>query len=189
MAMGRKVFHLRKFGRRLGTRLEGARAREEILAELSRLPVGGQLLVDLSGLEVLSGSFADEALAKVAEQLKDGELSDRYLLVKAEEEELLEDLSERLARRGLALFALVGEEWRILGRLSGYLEETLDWVVQHGEATSSKLAQALSISVKNASTRLKELHRLRLIELVPESRPVGGIQYRARVVISSKRKG
>jgi len=185
----RKVFSLKKFGKRLGTRLEGARAREEILGELSRLPAGGQLLVDLSGLEVLSGSFADEALARVAEQLRNGELPDRYLLVKAEEEELLEDLSERLARRGLTLFALVGDEWRILGRLSGYLEETLNWIVQHGEATSPELAQALSISVKNASIRLTELQKLRLVELVRESRPVGGIQYRARAVISSKSRG
>ena len=185
----RKVFSLKRFGRRLGTRLEGARAREEILEELSRLPAGGQLLVDLSGLEVLSGSFADQALAKIVEQLKDGELPDRYLLVKAEEEELLEDLSERLARRGLALFALIGEELKILGRLPGYLEETLHWIVKHGEATSTELAQALSISVKNASTRLAELQKLRLVELVRESRPMGGVQYRARALISSKSMG
>ena len=143
----------------------------------------------LSGLEVLSGSFADEALAKVAEQLRNGELPDRYLLVKAEEEELLEDLSERLARRGLALFALVGTGWKILGRLPGYLEETLNWIVQRGEATSPELAQALSISVKNASTRLAELQKLRLVELVREARPMGGVQYRARALISSKSMG
>ena len=187
--MERKVFSLGKFGKRLGTRLEGARAREEILSELASLPAGGQLLVDLSGLEVLSGSFADEAVAKVAEQLKDGELPDRYLLVKAEEEELLEDLSERLARRGLALLALVEDGWRILGRLPGYLEETLHWILEHGEATSPELAQALSISVKNASTRLAELQKLRLVELVRESRPMGGVQYRARAIVSSKSKG
>ena len=182
----RKVFSLKKFGRRLGTRQEGRRARDELLRALEALPPGGKLLVDLSGLEVLSGSFADEALAKVAAKLKDGELPDRYLLVKAEEEELLEDLSERLARRGLALLALVEDGWRILGRLPGYLEETLHWIVKHGEATSPELAQALSISVKNASTRLGELQKLRLVELVRESRPMGGVQYRARAVVSSK---
>jgi len=185
----RKVFSLKRFGRRLGTRQEGRRARDELLCALEALPPGGKLLVDLSGLEVLSGSFADEALAKVAAKLKDGELPDRYLLVKAGEEELLEDLSERLARRGLALFALLEDGWRILGRLPGYLEETLHWIVKHGEATSPELAQALSISVKNASTRLSELQKLRLIELVRESRPMGGVQYRARAVVSSKSMG
>ena len=187
--MERKTVYLNRFGRRLGTREEGARVREILWQVLESLSPGEKLVVNLGGLEVLSGSFADEALAKVVEQLKNGELPDRYLLVKAEEEELLEDLSERLARRGLALFALLKDGWRILGRLPAYLEETLQWIVQHEETTSPELAQALSISVKNASTRLAELQKLRLIELVRESRPVGGIQYRARAVISSKSKG
>lgn len=184
--MRSKVFSLKKYGRRLGTRLEGEAAREEILRELGALPPGGKLIVDLSGLEVLSGSFADEALAKAAETLRDGKLPGRYLLVRAEDEELLEDLSGRLAQRGLALIALVEDGWQAIGRLPGYLQETLDFVVERGETTSSELSQALGISLKNASTRLAELHRLRLIQLVPQSRPVGGIQYRAVSLISSK---
>lgn len=184
--MKTKIFALRKYGKRLGTRLEGKKAREAILRELEGLPPGGRLIVDLSGLQVLSGSFADEALAKAVEILKNGGLPDRYLLVRAEDEELLEDLSGRLAQRGLSLLALVGDGWQALGRLPGYLEESLNFVVQRTETTSSELSQALSISVKNASTRLAELSRLRLIQLVPQSRPVGGIQYRAVSLISSK---
>jgi len=187
--MADRLVRLAQFGKRLGTRGEGKKAQELLWQELRSLPEGQVLVVDLSGLEVLSGSFADEAIVSVVERLRGGNLPGRYLLVQAPHEELLEDLSERLARRGLALFALVGDGWRILGRLSGYLEETLHWIVQRGEATSPELAQALSISVKNASTRLTELQKLRLVELVPESRPVGGIQYRARAIISSKEKG
>lgn len=184
-----KTVYLNRFGRRLGTREEGARAREAIWQALEALPPGGKLFVDLSGLEVLSGSFADEALASLLSELRDGALLDRYLLIRADDGELVEDLSERLSRRGLAALALLGGDVRVIGRLPPYLAEALDQVVTCGEMTSPELAQALSISVKNASIRLKELSKLRLVRYAQESRPVGGIQYRAWAIISSKGKG
>ena len=65
-----KEFSLAKFGKRLGTRLEGEKAHVEIFSELEKLPEGGVLILDLEGVEVLSGSFADEAIGKVLERLR-----------------------------------------------------------------------------------------------------------------------
>ena len=181
-----KAVQLNRFGRRLGTREEGARAREVIRQALQALPPGGRLFVDLSGLEVLSGSFADEALASLLAELRDGALPDRYLLIRADDGELVEDLSQRLAQRGLAALALLGEAVQVIGRLPPYLAEALELVMTRGEMTSPELAQALSISVKNASVRLGELAKLRLVRTVQETRPVGGVQYRAVSLVSSK---
>ena len=181
-----KTVYLNRFGRRLGTREEGARVREILWQALESLSPGEKLVVDLAGLEVLSGSFADEAIASLLHQLRDGALPDRYLLIRADDGELVEDLSQRLAQRGLAALSLLRNELRVIGRLPPYLAEALDQVMRHGEITSPELAQVLSISVKNASVRLKGLSRLRLIRCVQESRPVGGIQYRAFSLVSSK---
>ncbi|MGC9529443.1 MAG: hypothetical protein ACP5G2_02325 [Candidatus Bipolaricaulaceae bacterium] len=185
--MTQRAFSLAKFGRRVGTRAEGVRARDAILRELERVPAAGKLVADLSGLEVLSGSFADEALVTVAERLREGAFPQRYLLIKAGEDELLEDLSDRLARRGLALLAVVGEGggWRLLGKLPAYLEEALAWVVGRGTGTSIELAASLGISKKSASVRLGTLARLRLIHCVQEARRVGGVQFRAVSLIST----
>jgi len=185
--MERKVYSLKKFGRRLGTRQEGKRAHDELFRALAALPPGGRLVIDLSGMEVLSGSFADEALASLLSELRDGEISDRYLLVRADDEELLEDLSERLSRRGLALLALVGDGHRVLGKLPPYLAEALEQVIERGRLTSLELARLLGISVQNASVRLRELAKLRLIHMVQESRPGGGVQHRAVSLVSLNR--
>ena len=182
-----KTVYLNRFGRGLGTREEGARVREILWQALESLSPGEKLVVDLAGLEVLSGSFADEALASLLSELRDGELPDRYLLIRADDEELLEDLSERLSRRGLALLALVRDGYRVLGKLPPYLAEALEQVIEQGRLTSLELARLLGISVQNASVRLRELAKLRLIRMVQESRPVGGVQYRAVSLTSLKR--
>ena len=185
--MEERRIKLAQFGQRLGTRQEGRRAHDVLLRALAALPPGGRLVVDLSGMEVLSGSFADEALASLLSELRDGELPDRYLLIRADDEELLEDLSERLSRRGLALLALVRDGYRVLGKLPPYLAEALEQVIEQGRLTSLELARLLGISVQNASVRLRELAKLRLIRMVQESRPVGGVQYRAVSLTSLKR--
>ena len=60
-------------------------------------------------------------------------------------------------------------------------------MIERGRLTSLELAKLLGISVQNASVRLRELAKLRLIHMVQESRPVGGVQYRAVSLVSLKR--
>ena len=62
-SMDERIFPIHTFGRRLGTRLEGRAARERLIAALEALEEPGRLIVSLEGVEVLSGSFADEAIA------------------------------------------------------------------------------------------------------------------------------
>jgi len=180
MAAVEKVFSFSRFGKRLGTRLEGRKAHDEVFSALSELPPGGILVLDLSGVEVLSGSFADEAIAKVLERLKGGELPGRYLYVRTPSLELLEDLEAKLIQRRLAvLVRLVGEEgWKVLGWLPQYLGNVFAYVMRHGEARSPEVAKALGISVKQASLALRKLWELRLLRAEREARPSGGYQHR-----------
>ncbi len=183
--MKTRTILLSQFGTRVGTRGEGRAAGQAVWEELSALPAEGILAVDLAGIEVLSGSFADEALVDPLARLVGGELPGRYLLVRAPREDLLEDLEAKLAQRKLALLAVVdGRAWRALGRLPPYLDESLRWIVAHGEATSGDLAGALGVSPRAAATRIAHLAALRLVHIVPHPRPVGGVEHHARSLVS-----
>lgn len=175
-----QIFSLSSFGQRLGTRLEGRKAQEAILSALSLLPEGGVLVVDLSGVEVLSGSFADEAIAKVLSRLKEGELPGRYLCLRTPSLELLEDLEAKLKQRHLAVLVKVEglEGWRVCGWLPPYLAAVFGHVMRRGEARSPEVAQDLGISIKQAHLALRRLGELRLLRAQREIRPSGGYQHR-----------
>lgn len=174
------MFSFAQLGKRLGTRLEGRKAQEALFSTLSLLPAGGVLVLDLSGVEVLSGSFADEAIAKVLERLKAGEAPGRYVYLLTPSLELLEDLEAKLYQRRLAvLVKLRGMEgWKVLGWLPQYLGNVFSYVMREGEARSPEVAQALGISVKQASLALRRLGELRLVRAERETRASGGYQHR-----------
>ncbi len=178
---GGRRFQLSSYGARLGTRLEGGRVRTELLREFAGLPIGGVLVIDLAGLEVLSGSFSDEAIVEAAAWLLEEGPPQRYLWVSAPSFETAEDLGERLTARRLALLALVGRDMvpRVLGRLPPYLLDAWKLVQERGALTSRELAELLGVSVQGAAVRLAELGRLRLVSLERETRAMGGTQNRA----------
>jgi len=183
--MKTRTILLSRFGTRVGTRGEGRAAQKAVWKELKSLPEEGILTADLSGIEVLSGSFADEALVEPTARLVAGELPGRYILVRAPRDDLLEDLTAKLDRRKVALLAVVdGKTCLPLGRLPPYLAASLHWIIAHGEATSGDLAQALDVSPRAAATRIAQLAGLRLIHVVSQSRPVGGLQHFARSLVS-----
>ena len=174
-----KTFALAQYGSRLGLRREGETVAKEIWRALEGLPRPGVLQVDLTGLEVLSASFADAALAGPLYRLVNGELPERYIYAVSPDREIVEDLGGKLEQRGLAMLVLFPDSWDVLGKLVPSLREALGLVIGKGEMTSAELAEILGISPKAAAVRLKELSQKRLVHFIAEPRPVGGIRRRA----------
>lgn len=143
--------------------MEGRAVRTQLLAALDTLPEPGRLVVSLAGVEVLSGSFADEAIALPYARLTTGEYGDRYLIVKAPGEELVEDLSHKLERRHLAMLCMIGDDWTVLGLLPPVMRETLSLVIDHGQTTAREIAEALHIHQNTCVNRVARLAALRLI--------------------------
>ncbi len=183
--MSAKTFPLDDYGLRLGTRQEGRRVRSELVEALEELPERTVLVVELRAVEVLSGSFADEALVEAVVWLTEQGKRGRYLVVRARSGEAVEDLGTRLSQRKLSVLALVNDGLRVLGHLPLYLSQALDLVHARGELTSQQLACELEVSVQGAAVRLASLARLRLVHLEPEARPMGGRQNRAVALLSS----
>jgi len=161
--MNELTFPIAPFGVRLGTRLEGKSAREELLAALESILEPGRLIVSLDGLEVLSGSFADETIALSCARLATGEYGDRYLIVRSPILEIAEDLSHKLERRHLAMLCLLDDRWDVLGQLAAPMRETLALVIKHKETTAKELAGILGIRHNACLHRVGRLADLRLI--------------------------
>lgn len=182
-----ETFTLARYGKRLGLRREGETVATEIRHILEALPCPGVLRVDLAGVEVLSASFADAALAEPLQRLVEGELPERYIYVLSPDKEVVEDIGVKLEQRGLAMLALFPDSWDVLGKLIPSLREALGVVIERGEITSTELAGILGISPKAAAVRLKELSQMRLIHLTSESRPMGGVRRRAAAFLDPPR--
>ena len=143
--------------------MEGQAAQKKLLTSLQALPEPGRLIISLNGVEVLSGSFADSAIAFPYSRLITGEYGDRYMLLRSSSAEITEDLSHKLERRGLAMLCLTGADWRPLGLLPPAMKDTLALVIRYKETTAKKLASELHIRHNACLHRLARLTELRLI--------------------------
>jgi len=161
--MNERTFPISPFGVRLGTRLEGTRAREKLLAALASIPEPGRLIVSLDGVDVLSGSFADETIALSCARIATGEYGDRYIVVRSPSLEIAEDLSHKLERRHLAMLCLLDDGWEVLGQLAQPMRETLALVNKLEETTAKELSEALGIRHNACLHRVGRLADLRLI--------------------------
>lgn len=181
--MNATTIEISRFGRRLGTRLEGEAARRVLLAALDELSPDGRLCLALDGIDVLSGSFADEAIGKTCQLVASGAYGDRTMVVCAPTLDLVEDLSDKLAQRKLALFCRVDTRWVVLGRLARPLVETLELLNASRHATTKELADALGIPPNVCHNRVRRLVALRLAreERIDASAPQ--TQYRFHAVV------
>lgn len=171
-------FEIAQFGTRLGTRLEGQTARESLLRALLAVREPGFLLVSLAGLDVLSGSFADEIIAIPYARICAGEYGDRSLVIASPSSEITDDLAHKLDRRGLAMMLVASSSvhtwplpgsdpgdpaWTVVGPLPTPMRETLDRIVAVGRTSARELADDLSIQHNTCLHRVNRLAELRLI--------------------------
>lgn len=185
-AMKKTTVEIARFGRRLGTRLEGEAARRILLEALDDLPPDGQLVLSLRGIDVLSGSFADEAIGKICQLLSSGLHGDRTLVVASPSADLVEDLSDKLTQRKLALLCRVGGAkgtWRVLGRLARPLVDTLELLNERGSSTTKELADLLDIPANACHNRVRRLVRLRLVREEKIDVAAPNTQYRFHAIV------
>ena len=156
-------FRVAQFGKRLGTRLEGERARGKLEALFRSLPDEAQVRISLDGLEVLSTSFADELVGKACQHVVDGEFGDRTMVLDAPSLELVEGIDVKLAQRRLAVICLHDGRWRLVGFHTPALFQTLERIIERKRTTSRELAKELGLQMSACVNRIARLADLRLI--------------------------
>lgn len=76
-----------------------------------------------------------------------------------------------MVRKSAGRFDVIGPE------LSEGLKELLDYVMQEGEITTSKVAKKFDVSASNASAKMKKLHLMGLVLGSKESAETGGLEF------------
>jgi len=161
--MNEQMFDISQFGPRLGTRLEGEKARARLVAAIEALPRDGRIIISLQGIDVLSGSFADEVIGKAYQGLVAGLYEERTMILRTPSLELTDDLAHKLERRKLAMLCLANGRWSLLGQYGPELEETLDLIIERKTTTARDLAAVLNIAMNTCANRVARLAHLRLI--------------------------
>lgn len=167
----------------LATRERGRQVREDIEAQFVALPAGDALVLDFSGVDGITVSFADESVARIVLARASGDFADRGLVIDGANEDVRETLETVLARRKVAAVTLsAGGDPEVLGEV-GWLPETLKAALDLEAFRAADLAERLGITPQAANNRLRMLVASGAVareRIVPEG---GGKEFGYRTAI------
>lgn len=172
---------------RVGTRSEGERLRPVVLRLIEQCR---ELLIvlDLTGVELVNSSFADEVLALPLQRVCGGEFGERYYVVLTPTLEVIQDAQLPLEKRHLTAMVFVGpeigREWHLLGVKKSFFDSTVKEIMRAGSTSTGDLAKALDISLQNCSNRLAELGKRRLVQREKEFGVRGGQTHTNRSLLN-----
>lgn len=125
----------------LGGRPNGQRVREAILEVLRTATPDAVLRIDLSSVQTLDFSAADEVLSPLLARVVSGELGTRRFYLAGVSEGVREGLVAVLTlRKRVCLELGPNDQVRVLGPLSAPHEETLRFAVARGSVTAADVA-------------------------------------------------
>jgi len=119
--------------------------------------------LDLSGIQFVDISAADEFLCKMLMRIASGELGTRYVFVQAANESIRETFDAVLKLRDLAALCKEGDTRLILGVLKTPMREALELMLKARHGTSAELAQRLDKNINIACNRLNALQKMGLV--------------------------
>lgn len=169
---------LKKSSRSLVTRETGRIILDRIEREIRASREGKVIFLDFSGVKVIDYSCADEVIAKLLTRLIAGEIGNRYIVLRNLSDSHKENISVALERKYLAILATENKRnWEVVGTINNYLRETLELVMHRKRITVRELSNKLKLELNTASTRLLNLHKLKLVKKIAEKASGGRRQF------------
>lgn len=161
------------------TREIGERAYSILKQHLQELPNGAGVVLIFPEDQLVDASFADETIIRLGEELMNGQMGDRALLLQGLTDDSIKNIEAVIGLRRLKLGFLAVEatgEWRCIGQLDPSLREVLDLLANLDQLTAPQLADLMKLAVNTASNRLKRLYDRRLVQREYEV-SAKGLQY------------
>lgn len=150
------------------TRQTGQKIMDRLEREINNARDNATVVLDFAGVGVIDYSCADEVIAKLVSRLQSNEYGERYLVLKNLTSPQRENIQVALERKNLATLEDDGGNWRVIGLINNYLQKTLEIVMEKKAMSSSELSQILNLELNNVSTRLINLHKIKLVKRVSE---------------------
>jgi len=138
--------------------------REKIEADFTEIHKGGVEVLDMSRVEVMDFSAADEVVAKLGGRMEQGEYGEGSILLTGCNDAVRESLEVALNQKDLCLMHIDGKKkWSLVGDLNPYLRDTLDLCMEGGTLLARDLAKNCKLKLNTSSTRLINLFAKHLV--------------------------
>jgi len=149
------------------TRERGEQAYSLLSAYLSDIPDGTPMILDFPPDQLVDGSFADESIVRLGEQIINDEFGDCCLLLQGLSEDSITNIEAIISLGPIKLAFLAVEQsgdWQCIGQLEPSLMETLKLVANRGSMTAPKLVELTGLAINSASNRLKRVYDEKLLK-------------------------
>lgn len=171
-----------RFGEQLWGREQGKSIRDEIIESFLNQR-DNILLLNFSGVTRIDFSCASEIVSILILRLS-GELKGKHLIISGLSKFVEENIDAALDKAELCGLVLLQEgAWKMIGKYSETLVQTLDKVITLGQADTPAIADALNIAVTSCNNRLKTLVNLGMVSREEHIAPTGGKQYIYKKII------
>jgi anti-anti-sigma regulatory factor len=160
----------------LSGRPKGEKILKDLLAHLTRYPVGARIPLDFTGVKFLDISCADEFLNRLLLRLRSGEIEERFLIIRGVNPSVRETIDAVLRLRGLVILCEGEDGFSLLGEIKQPVQEALAILMQRKRLTSADLARELKKTLTSACNRLTLLQKMGLAYRVKEE-GIAGRQY------------
>ncbi|WP_162788527.1 STAS-like domain-containing protein [Amycolatopsis albispora] len=140
----------------LATRSTAKLARESLEHEASTAPHDAEIIIDFTGVDAMTISFADEFLGKFYVAVATGDVAVSAVLLRGLNEETLETMQICLDRRELMAATVDGDEIHLIAAPE-HLDETYRHAVALRRFRAGELSERLGVTLQNVNNRLKRL--------------------------------
>lgn len=165
-----------RYGEQLWGREQGKSIRDDIIESFLNQR-HNVLQLNFNGVTRIDFSCASEIVSILILRLS-GELKGRHLLVSGLSNFVEENIDAALDKAELCSLVLLHEgSWKMIGRYSETLLQTLSKVIALGQVDTPTLADSLKIAVTSCNNRLKTLVNLGIVSREEQIAPTGGKQY------------
>jgi|ERR1051326_5288257 hypothetical protein len=154
----------------------GERAYAFLKAELLKVPEGYPLVVEFTRYNLMDVSFADASLGRLGQEIVEGRMGERCLVLDGLMPDSLTNLEAMIASRPTKLAFLVTDMttwYEVVGDVPDYLKKTLSLMAERGHMTAEELAKEKRLELSAAGNHLKRLYDLRLLRREGEAKRGG----------------
>lgn len=164
------------FGDQLWGREEGKRIRDQIIDQFN-LQDKLVLVLDFTGVTRIDFSCASEIVSVMILRIS-GELKGRHVLLQGLSAFVEENINAALDKAELCCITLVNDSWKLIGKYSDTLLQTLRKVDELKVTDTPTLSHKLNIALTSCNNRLKTLVNLGMIKKEEVIASSGGRQFK-----------
>ncbi len=158
------------FGNRMGREVY-----LKLLEEVDNHPTTNIFVISLKGIKATDASFPRESVVSIAKQFR-GEKG--FFLTDFDSRDLIDNWSYAAKAKEQPLIIWYEDSHEIIGPdITSSTKDLVEYVINKGKVTTSKVANDLNLSVQNASTKLKNLVKQGFVLRSEEIADTGGVEY------------